>query len=79
MPSITKPMTDEELEIFEDGRDFHADLLQSIHETEIVNLVVASLVKFMRRICLRWQPPWRTLFRGIPDSNKPYGFCSNCG
>jgi len=25
-------MTDEELEIFEDGRDFHADLLQSIHE-----------------------------------------------
>jgi putative transcriptional regulator len=25
-------MTDEELEAFEDGRDFHADLLQSIHE-----------------------------------------------
>jgi len=45
---------------------------------EIVNLVVASLVKFMRRICLRCLPPWRTLFSGIPDSNKPYGFCSNC-
>lgn len=25
-------MTDEELKAFEDGRDFHADLLQSIHE-----------------------------------------------
>ncbi|MGZ5015489.1 MAG: helix-turn-helix domain-containing protein [Methylobacter sp.] len=32
MPLTTKPMTDEELEAFEDGRDFHADLLQSIHE-----------------------------------------------
>lgn len=32
MPSITKPMTDEELEAFEAGRDFHADLLQSIDE-----------------------------------------------
>lgn len=25
-------MTDEELDAFEDGRDFHTDLLQSIHE-----------------------------------------------
>ena len=30
MPSTSKPMTDEELEAFEAGRDFHADLLQSI-------------------------------------------------
>ncbi|CAK0770715.1 putative transcriptional regulator [Gammaproteobacteria bacterium] len=30
MPS--EPMTDEELERFEDSRDFHTDLLQSIRE-----------------------------------------------
>lgn len=32
MPSTTKPMTDAELSAFEEGRDFHTDLLQSIRE-----------------------------------------------
>lgn len=32
MPSTAKPMTDAELDAFETGRDFHADLLQSIRE-----------------------------------------------
>ena len=32
MHSTTKPMTDAELDAFEAGRDFHADLLQSIRE-----------------------------------------------
>ena len=32
MPSNAKSMTDAELDDFEEGRDFHADLLQSIRE-----------------------------------------------
>ncbi|MBK7541503.1 MAG: helix-turn-helix domain-containing protein [Candidatus Competibacteraceae bacterium] len=32
MPLTTKPMTDAELAALEEGRDFHADLLQSIRE-----------------------------------------------
>lgn len=32
MPLNAKPMTDDELEAFEAGRDLHADLLQSILE-----------------------------------------------
>lgn len=32
MPSTSKPMTDAELAAFEEKRDFHADLLQSIRE-----------------------------------------------
>ena len=32
MPTATKPLSDEELNAFEDGRDLGADLLKSIHE-----------------------------------------------
>jgi len=37
MPSTINPMTDAELDAFEEGRDFHADLLQSIREMKAGN------------------------------------------